>query len=334
MPRTAYRSRHREVLAIPAEALPADERPQPGPVAVLPHADPELVRAAEEGGATVAPLDDETRGIVWLSPVGADELGAILEAHPGVGWVQLPWAGVNDFAAMMRAHDRRGLVFTSAKGAYAQPVAEHALTLTLALLRDLPVRIRATSWGSKSGWSLYGLNVVVIGAGGIAREFLRLLEPFGAETTVVRRLGEPVPGATRTVSTAQLDDVLPAADIVVVAAAHTTGTDKLLGAAQFDRMKESAYVVNVARGALIDTGALVAALDSGAIAGAGLDVTDPEPLPDGHPLWSRPDVIITPHSADTPEMIVPLLAARVRHNVRALLGEGDFAGRIDPQAGY
>jgi len=334
MPRPAYQSRHREVLAVPAEAIRVEDRPEPGPVAVLPHADPVLVRAVEEGGGTVAPLDQETRGIVWLDPDGAEELSAVLDAHPRVGWVQLPWAGVNAYAETMRTHDRPRLVWTSAKGAYAQPVAEHALLLALALLRDLPERVRATSWGAKSGWSLYGLNVVVIGAGGIARELLRLLEPFGVETTVVRRLAEPVPGAGRTVRTEQLGEVLPDADIVVVAAAHTGGTDKLLGAQEFGSMKQSAYVVNVARGALIDTDALMAALDAGTIAGAGLDVTDPEPLPDGHPLWGRTNVIITPHSADTPEMIAPLLAARARHNVRALLGDGDFAGRVDPQAGY
>ncbi len=334
MPRAAYRSRHREVLAVAADPLPPEERPEPGPIAVLPTTDPHLVRAAEEAGAVVAPLGPETRGIVWLSPTGADELGAILEANPQIDWVQLPWAGVNRFTALMRAHDRPKRVWTSAKGAFAQPVAEHVLLLTLALLRDLPVRIRATSWGPKAGWSLYGLNVVIVGAGGIAVELLRLLQPFGVDATVVRRRDEPLPGARRTVTTERLGEVLPEADLVVLAAAHTEGTDKLLGPAEFALLKPAAFLVNVARGGLVDTDALLAALDSEALAGAALDVTDPEPLPDGHPLWGRSNVIITPHSADTPEMNAPLLAARVRHNVRAFLGRGDFAGRADPQAGY
>jgi phosphoglycerate dehydrogenase-like enzyme len=293
-----------------------------------------FVDAVEEAGGEVAPLSPETRGIVWLSSSGAADFARILDANPQVEWVQLPWAGVDAFAGVLRDHARPRLLWTSAKGAYAQPVAEHALLLSLALLRDLPTRIRATSWGQKSGWSLYGLNVVIVGAGGIAIELLRLLEPFGVTTTIVRRTDQPVPGATRTVTSDRLRGVLPEADVVFIAAALTTGTEKLFSSPEFALMRESAYVVNVARGGLVDTVALVAALRAGSIAGAGLDVTDPEPLPDGHPLWSEPNVIITPHSADTPEMTAPLLAARVRHNVRALLGSGDFAGRVDPEAGY
>ncbi|MCS5719615.1 D-isomer specific 2-hydroxyacid dehydrogenase family protein [Herbiconiux sp. CPCC 205763] len=334
MHRATTPSRHREVLAVPAESLPVDERPHPGPIAVLPTAEPLFVQAIEEAGGAVAPLGPETRGIVWLSSRGADDFAAALEANPQVEWVQLPWAGVDAFAEVLRSHDRPRLVWTSAKGAYAQPVAEHALTLMLALLRHLPERVRATTWGAKTGLSLYGLDVVVIGAGGIALELLRLLEPFGVESTIVRRSELAVPGAGRTVTNDRLDEVLPAADVVVVAAALTAGTEKLLGEAQFGHMKQTAYLINIARGGLVDTDALAAALASGQIAGAGLDVTDPEPLPDGHPLWSEPRALITPHTADTPEMTAPLLAARVRHNVRALLGEGDFAGRVDPQAGY
>jgi phosphoglycerate dehydrogenase-like enzyme len=306
----------------------------PGPIAVLPHPSPLFVTAVEEAGGVVAPLGPDTRGIVWLSSTGADEFALALDSHPAVEWVQLPWAGVDAFADVLREHDRPRLVWSSAKGAYAQPVAEHALTLTLALLRDLPTRVRATSWGQKAGSSLYGLEVVIVGAGGIALELLRLLAPFGVTTTVVRRSEQPVPAADRTVMNDRLRDVLPTADVVIVAAALTDGTARMFSRAEFELMRDSAYIVNVARGALVDTEALLHAVTTGAIAGAALDVTDPEPLPAGHPLWSAPHVIITPHSADTPEMTAPLLAERVRHNVRAFLGSGDFAGRVDPAAGY
>jgi len=99
-------------------------------------------------------------------------------------------------------------------------------------------------------------------------------------------------------------------------------------------MKSSAALVNIARGRLVDSLALADSLASGHLAGAALDVTDPEPLPDGHPLWSSPRCIITSHSADTPEMVEPLLAERVSANVTALLGDGAFVGIVDARAGY
>jgi len=329
-----FEGRHEAVLASPATALPSDRRPVAGPIAILPVSRERFERAVEAAGGELAPLDQHTRGLIWLDNDGAADFAEVLRTHPGIGWVQLPWAGVEGFAEALRSQGRPGLVVTSAKGAYAQPVAEHILTLTLALLRELPTRIPARSWGAKEGASLYGLDVVVVGAGGIALEFLRLVRPFGVRTTVVRRSREPVPGADRTVTGDRLHEVLGSADVVVIAAALTGDTARLFGAPEFDRMKRSAYVVNIARGGLVDTSALIDALESGAIAGAGLDVTDPEPLPDGHPLWSAPNVIITPHTADTPEMTGPLLAARIRQNVSAFLDTGEFAGVVDPETGY
>ncbi len=326
---------HRGVLASPPEELPPERRPRPGPIAVLPEADEFFVTAIQEAGGTVAPLSEGTRGVVWLSNSRAAEFAGILERHPGIDWVQLPWAGVDAFAAILRDHAGRDRpVWTSAKGAYAEPVAEHALALTLALLRDFPTRVVARSWGPKIGRSLFGADVVVIGAGGIAIELLRLLEPFRTHVTVVRRSQEPLPGAERTVAADRLAEVLPDADVVVVAAAMTDGTAHMIGAAELAAMKPTSVLVNVARGGLVDTDALTAALSSASIAGAGLDVTDPEPLPDGHPLWSEPRAIITSHSADTPEMTTPLLAERVKTNVRAFLDHSRFEGLVDPEAGY
>lgn len=327
--------RHRAVMADEVTALPPERRPEPGPIAVLPEPEKRFVEAVEAAGGTVEPLSERTRGVVWLSNRDASAFPPVLEAHPGIGWVQLPFAGVDAFAEVLAAEDRPGLVWTSAKGAYAQPVAEHALVLSLALLRVLPKRLRARSWAEEpDGRSLYGLDVVIVGAGGIALELIRLLEPFGTRITVVRRSSSPVEGAARTVTTDRLGEVLHSADLVVVAAALTGGTRHLFGASEFAAMKPTAYLVNIARGGLVDTDALLDALRSGAIAGAGLDVTDPEPLPDGHPLWDEPNVIITPHQADTPEMTAPLLAERIRQNVRAFLDDGRFVGVVDPEAGY
>jgi phosphoglycerate dehydrogenase-like enzyme len=273
---------------------------------------------------------------VWLSSTRAPELTKILDANPQVEWVQLPWAGVDAFAGVLEQFAGKDLpLWTSAKGAYSQPVAEHSLALALALLRVFPTRVRATSWSTiAEGRSLFGRSVLIIGAGGISLELIRLLDPFGTHITVLRRSPDPVPGAEQTMTSDRLMDVLPAADVVFVAAASTADTRHLIGARELAAMKQTAVLVNVARGPLIDTDALVHALASGSIAGAGLDVSDPEPLPSGHPLWAEPRVIITPHSADTPYMTAPLLAERIRANVAAFLGDGRFEGVVDPAAGY
>jgi phosphoglycerate dehydrogenase-like enzyme len=330
---------HRAVLADQPEHDPLAWRPEPGPVAILPPesaaAAPLFAEAVESAGGTVAPLDADTRGIIWLSYAHAASLGEVLDRNPQVGWVQLPWAGVDAFSDVLTAHRREDLLVTSAKGAYAQPVAEHALALILASLRVLPRRARAGSWDSvPAGVSLYGLRVLIIGAGGIARELIRLLEPFGTSVVVVRRSAGDVPGAARTVGVDRLTAELPQADVVVVAAALTGDTRHLLGAAELGRMKASAHLVNIARGPLVDTDALVAALAAETLAGAAVDVTDPEPLPDGHPLWTEPRCLITPHMADTPDMTAPLLAERIRLNVLAFQGDAPFVGVVDPANGY
>jgi phosphoglycerate dehydrogenase-like enzyme len=316
-------------------------------VAVLPSSRPEIDAAVQAAGGVVEAVGPQTRAIVISGAAGADGLVEVLAKHPDIHLVQLPSAGVEAYNDMMTAAARDGLTFTSAKGAYAEPVAEHALALTLALLRSLPERARATSWDTvPKGISLHRLNVTVIGAGGIALEYIRLLTPFDTNITVVRRKADPVEGANRTITTDQLLEVLPDTDVIMVAAALTGGTRQLFGAAEFAAMKETAVLVNIARGGLIDTDALVTALQNGDIGGAGLDVTDPEPLPDGHALWSAPGAIITPHNADTPEMVAPLFAERIRANVAAAAAAADkgsdssdgsdanFVGVVDVEAGY
>lgn len=325
---------HRTVLGSPAVDLPDERRPRPGPIAVLPEPTEFFVSAIEQAGGTVEDLSASTRGIVWLSYDRAGELSDVLDTHPDVDWVQLPWAGVDAFADVLAKHAGVRPVWTSAKGAYAEPVAEHALAMILSLLRQFELRVVARSWGPKLGASLYGAHIVIVGAGGIAIELMRLLEPFRVSISIVRHSASKLDGAERTVSFDRMRDVLPSADVVVIAAAMTPETTSMIGAEEFAMMKSSAILVNVARGGLVDTDALVDALASGAISGAGVDVTTPEPLPDGHPLWSEPRALITPHSADTPEMTTPLLAERVKTNVRAFLGHSKFVGLVDPEAGY
>ncbi len=301
-------------------------------VAVGPYPSDFATDAVRAGGGTVVERTDGPDSLVWLDPGDVDGLGAWLAEVPGARWVQLPFAGVERVAAAGLLDDER--IWTCAKGAYAEPVAEHALALALAGLRHLPVRVEARSWGIPAGTSLYDQKVTIVGGGGIATSLLEQMAPFRVDATVVRRRPDPVPGAARVVAVDGLHEALSGALVVVLALALTPETTGIIGAPELALMGGSSWLVNVARGRHIDTGALVDALDAGSIGGAALDVTDPEPLPDGHPLWGRPDCIITPHTADTIEMVVPLLAARIRTNVERLAAGEPLVGRVDPTAGY
>ncbi|MGH3273136.1 MAG: D-isomer specific 2-hydroxyacid dehydrogenase family protein, partial [Streptosporangiaceae bacterium] len=273
------------------------------------------VRAVRAAGGEVVPADENASALVWLDPVSMPGLRAALAATPAARWVQLPFAGVERVAAAGLLDPAR--VWTCAKGAYAEPVAEHALMLAMAGLRFLPERIAARTWGKAAGASLYDQPVTILGGGGIAASLLSLLAAMRAKVTVVRRQPGDLPGASRTLQTSQLAQALPEALVVFLALALTPATTHLIGAPELAAMRRDAWLVNVARGPIVDTDALVAALRGQVIGGAALDVTDPEPLPDGHPLWGLDNCIITPHTADTDEMVEHMLNLRVQHNVAA-----------------
>ena len=300
-------------------------------VAVAPTGSELVEQAIRFGGGTVVEAQDEPDALVWLATDDAAGLREALERAPSVRWVQLPFAGVEAFSDVLDP----ALTWTCAKGVYSEPVAEHALALALAGLRSLPTRARATSWGEQDARTLYDAPVVVLGAGGITTALLALLAPFRANVTVVRRhAGTPLPGAARTVGIDELDSVLPGAAVVVLALSLTPQTDGVIGARQLALMDSSAWLVNVARGRHVDTAALLAALEAGTIGGAALDVTDPEPLPDGHPLWSAPNCLITPHTANPWQTAQPLLSRRISENVACFVAGRPLIGLVDLAAGY
>jgi len=300
-------------------------------IAIGPERDESVVDAVTAGGGEPADADSPADGLVWLAPGDTAGLRRSVGAT-GARWVQLSSAGV-ELAAAAGIFDA-GRTWTSAKGLYAEPVAEHALMLALAGLRLIRERVTATTWGGAAGESLYDQPVTILGGGGITTSLLALLAPFRVTSTVVRRTADPVPGASRTLETGDLMSALPGAKVVFLALALTPDTERIIGADQLAAMGKGSWLINVARGRHVDTPALVAALDSGVIGGAGLDVTDPEPLPDGHPLWTQQRCIITPHTADTPEMTAAPLARRIRDNVARLAAGQPLEGRIDPAAGY
>ena len=308
----------------------------PSKVAVVPQSRPEMyevmVDAVEAGGGTVVPVE-EASALIWADPAAAGEFPGVVASAPDLGWVQLPYAGIENFADQLDP----GLTWTCGKGVYAEPVAEHVIALALAGLRHLHTAIPAATWPAQEGKNLLGANVVVVGAGGITESLLRLLEPWGTQVRVIRRTDAPMPGAARTVAqsdVAAVHELLADADVVVLAAAFTAETANMVDAAFLEAMHSDAWLINVARGGLVDHDALLAALQSGSIGGAALDVTAPEPLPDGHPLWAEPRCIITPHVANTPEMGLPLIANRVRQNVERWIAGDELIGLVDVEAGY
>ena len=300
-------------------------------IAVLPEGQGgHLVDAVRAGGGEVVPVG-RAEGIVWADPKEASELRRVLDEHPGIAWVQLPWAGIEPFVDVLDDDH----VWVCGKGVYAEPVAEHALALALGGMRAIGHYARQRTWSRPVGRNLLGATATILGGGEITTSLVRLLRPFEGTIQVVRRHAQPMEGVHRVV--AADDDwraLLPDTDVLFLALALTDETVGIVGARELDLLPDHAWLVNVARGRHVDTDALVAALAAGRLGGAGLDVTDPEPLPDDHPLWERDDVIISPHTANTPEMGRPLLARRVTDNVRRWGAGEELLGLVDPALGY
>jgi phosphoglycerate dehydrogenase-like enzyme len=288
-----------------------------------------MVEAVTEGGGHVVPLA-EAEGVVWGDPRDPLALEAALEAAPKARWIQLPFAGIENFVHLLDDDH----VWACGKGVYAEPVAEMALSLGLAGLRGIGAFTRVSEWSPPQGTNLLGARVTILGGGGITESLVRLLQPFDCHITVVRRQAADLDGVDDVLEADRFADALPGADLVVLALALTPETEGIIAAGELELMERHAWLVNVARGKHVVTDDLVVALREGVIGGAGLDVTDPEPLPAGHPLWSLPNCIITPHVGNTPEMAMPLLAERIRTNVRRYADDDELIGLVDLEAGY
>ena len=302
---------------------------QPPLVATEPASAGWIDAAVEAGGGRVVPVADAT-AVVWTRADDPPGLAALLGAHPAIDWVQLPWAGIEPYVGLLD-HEH---TWSCAKGVYAEPVAEHAMALLLAGFRQLAHYSRAETWTAQAGRNLLGARVTIVGGGGIAESLIRMLGPFHCDLTVVRRTAQPMRGVARVLAHDALHVGLRGAEAVVLALPLVAGTEQLIGAAELSLLAPDAWVVNVARGAHIDTAALLAALVSGTIGGAALDVTDPEPLPDDHLLWSLPNVLVTPHTGNTQAMARPLLGARITENVRRYGDGRELVGLVDVDLGY
>ncbi|PZU03820.1 MAG: hydroxyacid dehydrogenase [Gordonia sp. (in: high G+C Gram-positive bacteria)] len=302
----------------------------PIPVALLPHSDPHLAEAIASAGGTLADLA-EARALVWIGNVDGfpDPLPDNIE------WVQLRLAGIESFLRAGLLDDRR--IWTNASGFYAENVAEHALALLLAGLRQINVAV-LRHWDEKAidpaVRSLHGSTVGIIGAGGIARSLIPRLKACGAQVIAVNRSGRPVEGASVTLPASRIDEVWGHIDHVVLAAPATDDTRHLINARTLAALPRHAWLINVARGPLVDEVALRDALVAGEIAGAALDVTDPEPPAADDPLWDLPNVIITPHVANPSAGLTRTMAPWLAENLRRFAAGGEMLAVVEPGATY
>lgn len=229
------------------------------------------------------------------------------EVAPNVRWIQATSAGIGQFVRRLEyARRMPGTVFTTASGVHARPLAEFVLLSMLGHVRGLLPMVHAQRnqhWERFAGTDLEGRTVLVVGYGRIGVLVGRMASAFGVTVLGVKSHPDGTDAAAvhahEIHGTEALPHLLPRADFLVLAAPHTDETQGMIGAAQLAALPAGALVINIGRGALVDEPALVAALQSGHLGGAYLDVFDVEPLPAGSPLWDMPNVLVSPHSGST-----------------------------------
>ncbi|APT92076.1 hypothetical protein CPHO_03290 [Corynebacterium phocae] len=298
--------------------------------AIAPHEWEETTTALEEAGHEKAALADADFLVFNGQP---EEFPDPLPDN--IGLVQVHFAGVDHILDIIRSSGAR---WSNAAGLYAPTVAESTVALLLAQLHAHK-RVGNT-WDNRdeveehTSFLFEDKTVAILGAGGIGKKLIEMLSGFGPRIVAVNRSGDDVEGADEVIPFSDLDTVWGKADYFVFLAPLTEETKHMGNAEAFRAMPAHAVVVNVGRGPLIDTDDLVQALRDGEIAGACLDVTDPEPLPDGHPLWEMPSVVITPHLANPPYSIRKRIGAHTVEVVAAWEQGKEIPTEVDPEAGY
>ena len=259
-------------------------------------------------------------------------------------WVQSPAVGVGSLMfPELLASD---VVVTSARGIRARSIAEHVMGVTIALARRLPIAMRAQTdhrWaqdeleGPASGVrALDGLRMTIVGLGSIGTEIVKLATPFGIRISAIRRRAQnpPPAGVDEVLAPERLSGLLGKSDVLVLAVPHTPETKQIIGRAEIDRMPRGAFLINIARGKLIDDGAVVEALKDGRLGGAALDVFTREPLESTSAYWDLPNVIITPHTSGAMQDYWTPLVALFAENLRRFEKGQPLLNVVDKVAGY
>lgn len=273
-----------------------------------------------------------------VGAVPASVLDHVMERAPRLRWVHSASAGV-DRITTAALRDRR-LTVTNARGVFSRPIAEYVVMMSLAVSRRLPALLelqRERTWQPLRGRELGELTIGIIGFGSIGLEVARLLEPFGCRILATRRNPERGSGSARNVRVLPLDgldEVLRESDVVVVAAPLTDDTAGLIGAEELARMRETAWLINIARGRLIDERALRQALENGWIGGAVLDVFAEEPLSPDSPLYRTPNLVITPHTSWASDRVIERSVDLFIDNLERHRAGEPLRNVVDLEAGY
>ncbi|MBX9602204.1 MAG: D-2-hydroxyacid dehydrogenase [Bryobacteraceae bacterium] len=263
-----------------------------------------------------------------------------VQAAKKLQWIQNPFAGVEQLVAIPEIRDS-AITLTNAKIIAGPNIADHAFAMLLALTRQL---VRTIPLQGRQDWNgaramprieLNGRTAVVIGVGGIGMQIAQRAHAFGMRVIGVDPKDIPmILFLDRVVKPDRIEDVLPLADVVFMAAPHTPQTGNLLDSRRFRLMKQGSYFIAVSRGRTYSAEALVEALDSKRLAGAGIDVVDPEPLPADSPLWRFENVVITPHIATQSDKLAARTLDLMKDNLRRFLNGEPLVNVVDKQRGY
>lgn len=283
-----------------------------------------LARAGEADGADVFYATDE-----------------FLRAAQRLRWVQARSAGVDRYMGISALVERDEVLLTNFRGVHGPTIADHTMAMLLALTRDLPGSLaaqREARWDRASTLertALDGRTMLVVGLGGIGTEIARRAHGFGMRVIATRRGDEGAPAfVDRVGKPSELHAMLAEADVVAIAVPLTAETEGLFDAKAFAAMRRGSYLLNIARGKVVRTDALLVALRDGTLAGAGLDVTDPEPLPADHELWTLPNVIITAHVAGDAELTEARGLELELENMRRFDRGEPLVNVVDKRRGY
>lgn len=258
------------------------------------------------------------------------------EVAPQLKWLQATSAGIGQYVKK-NVLDRTGITFTTSSGVHARPLADFCTMAMLMFAKDyfsMQRDQRARHWERTCAEDLSGKTLAIIGVGNVGLEVARQAKCFDMRVLGMARATTEAPNVDRFYTRAQLHDMLPQADYLVIIAPHTPETENMIGAAELALMKPTAVFINIARGTLVDEDALIAALREGRLAGAALDVFRTEPLPPDSPLWNMPNVIVSPHSASTVRQENARITALFCENLRRYLDGRPLLNVLDTDLLY